>query len=136
MLFDMEDEDEQLEPELETFLLLAEADKPKEKGEEGSNIDENTNYTRLVNEVMNTEGLPSANLNFDEIKPADRATFLLNYLYMQIQAEQLLVDNLQNGGNEYLNVFKECFLVCLKPYLSILNDWITKGEDDMSTQVF
>ena len=36
-------------------------------------------------------------------------------------------------NNEKLNTFKECFLTCLKPYIKILNDWICKGDDDIST---
>lgn len=80
--------------------------------------------------------LPSAQLNFKKIQTADRATYLLNYLYLQIQEEQLLQDNHQATGNEKLDIFKECFLVCLKPYLKILNDWVCKGEDDLSTHDF
>ena len=43
-----------------------------------------------------------------------------------------MVDNLQNEGNEKLNIFKECFLLCLKPYIKILNDWVCKGDDDLA----
>lgn len=31
-----------------------------------------------------------------------------------------------------MNTLKECFLLCLKPYISILNDWICKGDDNLS----
>ena len=40
------------------------------------------NYRELVNNVQNSQNLPMAQLNFAGIKPADRATYLLNYLYM------------------------------------------------------
>ena len=89
-----------------------------------------------MNDLQNPLNLPNAALNLKKIKPADRATYLLNYLYMQIQTEQLLVDNFQAVGNERLNVFKECFLASLKPYLKILNDWVCRGEDDLSTHDF
>ena len=72
-------------------------------------------------------------MNFEYIKPADRATYLLNYLYLQIQTDQLLLDNYHGLGNERLDTLKECFLTCLKPYLEILNDWVCKGDDDLST---
>ena len=42
------------------------------------------NYHKLVNDISNPLNLPNASLNFEHIKPADRATYLLNYLYMQI----------------------------------------------------
>lgn len=51
---------------------------------------------------------------------------------MQIQKDQLLIDNFQRNGNDRLNTLKECFLICLKPYISILNDWICKGDDNLS----
>ena len=66
-----------------------------------SNIDEvlddealHENYYKLVNDTSNPTNLPNASLNFEHIKPADRATYLLNYLYMQIQTDQLLAENL------------------------------------------
>ena len=31
-----------------------------------------------------------------------------------------------------MNTLKECFLICLKPYIEILNDWICKGDDNLS----
>jgi hypothetical protein len=62
---------------------------------EGQQVeDEFLNYAKLVNDITNTQNLPVASLNFEHIKPADRATYLLNFLYMQVQMDQLLQDNL------------------------------------------
>ena len=80
--------------------------------------------------------LPYARLNLDAVKPADRATYLLNYLYMSIQGSQLLVENWQQQGCERLNVLKECFLCCLRPYMQILSDWVCKGDDELSSHDF
>lgn len=75
-------------------------------------------FRQYQGQVWNNAQLPSARLNFEHVKPADRATYLLNYLYMRIQACQLLVDNWQRGeGSERLNTLKECFLRCLRPYM-------------------
>ena len=73
---------------------------------------EETTYEKLISGSCH---LPCAKLNLEFIKPADRATYLLNYLYMEIQQDQLLVDN--RHGNSRLDTFKDCFLTCLKPYL-------------------
>lgn len=50
-------------------------------------------FKKLLDEVQNPLRLPNARLNVEHVRPADRATYLLNYLYMQIQRDQLLVDN-------------------------------------------
>lgn len=128
---------------MDSFLKLADnfadddkKNDPIEEQDAQEGQDENEQYLRhskLTNDVNNTQNLPHARLNFEDIKPADRATYLLNYLYLQIQSDQLLLDNLQGLGNEKLNTLKECFLTCLKPYLEILNDWVCKGDDDLST---
>jgi hypothetical protein len=59
-----------LQNQQEPFLSLADG-KPDE-----------SNYRKLVNGLCNQINLPSAKLNLEHIKPADRATYLLNYLYM------------------------------------------------------
>ena len=136
-------------PQLEGFLKLADIQTSQSKnhakdkeGLDHSNDNEqehqdkdfqsNETFKKLLSSVENHRNLPFARLNLKFIKPADRATYLLNYLYMQIQRDQLLVDNFQQNGNERLNTLKECFLICSKPYLSILNDWICKGDDNLS----
>jgi hypothetical protein len=65
------------------------------------------------------------------VRQADRATYLLNYLYMNIQSCQLLVDNWQRENCQRLNTLKECFVRCLKPYHQILSDWISKGDEEL-----
>jgi hypothetical protein len=59
----------QLNQEQELFLQLADVNK------------EESTYEKLISGSCH---LPCAKLNLDFIKPADRATYLLNYLYMQI----------------------------------------------------
>ena len=130
MLFDGE-QNQDLEPEEMSFLQIAE---PEFKPQIAKTDLEPTNTQKqnFVSKIDNPLELPSALLNFEDIKPADRATYLLNFLYMQIQADQLMQDNY--GRN--LNVFKECFLVCFKPYLQLLNQWLSKGEEEHADQEF
>jgi Gamma tubulin complex component N-terminal len=60
-------------------------------------------------------------LMLDKIKPADRDTFLLNYLYITIRNNQLL-------EVPESHVLTEIFLCCLDSYIGILSDWVSKGE--------
>lgn len=66
----------------------------------------------------------------DKIKPADRVTFLMNYLYLSIRNNQLL-----DHSNE-LNIMKELFLACVDPYIAILSEWVNKGELNDPKQEF
>lgn len=68
----------------------------------------------------NTNELP--NIQLDHIKPADRVTFLLNYLFVVIKNNQLL-----NNFTE-INLLKEIFIASIEPYTGIMADWIDKGE--------
>lgn len=76
--------------EANSFLKLAEHKKKQDSFNlDDSNIDEvlndealHDNYYKLVNDISNPLNLPNASLNFEHVKPADRATYLLNYLYM------------------------------------------------------
>lgn len=61
-------------------------------------------------------------LQLDKIKPADRVTFLMNYLYITIRNSQLLV----SIGE--LTLLKDLFLACLESYVHIMTDWVTRGE--------
>ena len=73
-----------------SFLQLAEEDLKSHRESDFNNsnlsIVDTDQTNRLVNDIQNPLNLPFARLNFNLIKPADRATYLLNYLYMQIQS--------------------------------------------------
>lgn len=61
-------------------------------------------------------------LELEKIKPADRVTFLLNYLYLVARNNQLLPEKIE------VNVLKELLIATLEPYISIMANWVSKGE--------
>jgi hypothetical protein len=62
-------------------------------------------------------------LILDKIKQADRVTFIINYLYMTLRGNQLLQID-QNGTD----LIAELLLSALDSYVSIMSDWVTRGE--------
>lgn len=75
--------------------------------------------------MINTNEQAVANIptvEISKIKPADRVTFLLNYLFVVIKNNQLL-----NNFPE-INLLKEIFISTAQPYIDIMADWIDKGE--------
>jgi len=66
----------------------------------------------------------AAQLDWDKIKPADRVTFLLNYLYLVLRNNQLLASSLPRD----LGLLREIFVACVDPYVLLLSDWVSKGE--------
>ena len=72
------------------FLLLAEVQAKKQDGDcslsDGRDHDD-FQFKSLTEGVCNQQNIPSASLNFDFIKPADRGTYFLNYLYVQIRSD-------------------------------------------------
>lgn len=79
-------------------MRLADIPSQKNKGKKDNNLDQsqeidnendnkeyeqtNETFKQLLNNVENQRNLPSAQLNLKFVKPADRATYLLNYLFM------------------------------------------------------
>jgi hypothetical protein len=67
----------------------------------------------------------------DKIKPADRVTFMMNYLYMTIRSNQML-----ERGQE-ITLIKELLFASLDSYVILLSSWISKGElSDRSNEFF
>jgi hypothetical protein len=65
-----------------------------------------------------------ATLDTDKIKPADRVSFLLNYLYLSIRNSQLL----ESTAASELNMLRELFVSTLDSYVQIMAQWISKGK--------
>ena len=61
-------------------------------------------------------------MELNRIKPSDRVTYLLNYLYLVISNNQLL-----NDSHE-MHLVKEIFMSVLDSYMSIMASWVSKGE--------
>ena len=96
------DESASQQMDQESFLLLADfeneaekqaqAKKEKDRADLDSDLERPRpdsghlpqNFARLTNNTQNQLRLPNARLNLRQIQPADRATYLLNYLYLQI----------------------------------------------------
>ena len=66
----------------------------------------------------------AASLDWEKIKPADRVTFLLNYLFLVINNNEILA---AGAAADDISILCELFLACLKPYVEILSNWVTKG---------
>lgn len=82
------------------------------------NMQHNSSFGIINRESQGAQG---PKLMLDKIKPADRVTFMMNYLYMTIRSNQLL----ERQGNE---VVTEMFMAGLDTYVSIMAEWINKGE--------
>jgi hypothetical protein len=65
-----------------------------------------------------------APLDTDKIKPADRVSFLLNYLYLCLRNSQLL----ESAHSSELTTLRELFVNSLDSYVQIMALWISKGE--------
>jgi gamma-tubulin complex component 5 len=65
-----------------------------------------------------------AQLDSDKIKPADRVTFLLNYLYLSLKNSQVL----ESTASMELAMLRDLFLATLDPYIHILSQWLSHGE--------
>ena len=76
----------------------------------------------MLEEALSETHLSSSLLQTEKIKPADRVTFLLNYLYMTLRSNQLL------PNSKELELLKEVFLTCLGSYVQIMADWVSRGE--------
>ena len=66
----------------------------------------------------------SASLDIDKIKPADRVTFLLNYIYIVLTNNQFAWASCA----EQISLLREIFLAVLDPYIQILSLWVSNGE--------
>jgi len=66
----------------------------------------------------------SASLDTEKIKPADRVTFLLNYIYLVLKNNQFAWNSCANQ----ISLLREVFLAVLDPYIQILSLWVSKGE--------
>ena len=69
-------------------------------------------------------------MQLEKIKPADRVTFLLNYLYLTIRNNQLL--RTISG----IDMLQGLFAKCLEQYVHIMSDWVTRGELNDPNQEF
>lgn len=71
-------------------------------------------------------------LILDKIKEADRVTFIINYLYMTLRGNQLLQSDQSSGTH----LIAELFLTALDSYVSIMSEWVTKGELNEDSKEF
>lgn len=63
-------------------------------------------------------------MDTEKIKQADRATFLLNYLFVVLRNNQFG----QSSCPLEVSLFREVFLSCLDPYIALMSQWVSKGE--------
>ena len=77
-------------------------------------VDPETDFTGQVKEE-------SAILDLEKIKPADRVTFLLNYIYL------VLTNNLFAWSScaDQISFLREIFFAVLDPYIQILSRWVS-----------
>ena len=59
----------------------------------------------------------------DKVKPADRVTFLINYMYMAIRNYQLVGDKARE-----IQIMQEIFIGCTESYINIMAEWVNRGE--------
>lgn len=65
-----------------------------------------------------------ASLDTEKIKPADRVSFLLNYLYLSLKNSQLV----EATARKEMTILRELFISTLDSYIAIMGQWISKGE--------
>ena len=65
-----------------------------------------------------------AKLDTEKIKPADRVTFLLNYIYLVLNNNQFA----WTSSAPQISLLREVFLAVLDPYVHILSQWVSLGE--------
>ena len=86
-------------------------------GEKAGQPDRDISFTGAIKELK-------ASLDVEKIKPADRVSFLLNYLYLVLRNNQLVFTSCP----EQISLLREIFVATLDPYVQILSQWVTKGE--------
>ena len=76
----------------------------------------------------------AASLDWDKIQPADRVTFLLNYLYIVIKNNEILACGRESRD---IKLLRSLFQATLGPYLETLSDWISYGKlNDIREEFF
>ena len=52
-----------------------------------------------------------------------------------VDPQPILDAAIQAIGNDRLNILKECFLTCVKPYMVLLSDWVSQvSEEQLQTK--
>jgi len=77
-------------------------------------VDQDTDFTGQLKEE-------SAKLDLVKIKPADRVTFLMNYIYLVLTNNQFSWASCA----DQISLLREVFFAVVDPYIQILSLWVS-----------